>query len=130
VVGGVILIEHRVLLGHRDPSRAYYPDCWDVPGGHIEPGESEQDALQRELREELGINVDLGTRAVDFRLLGDDYDLMLWVVREWRGEIANNAPNEHTQLRWFTAGELRGLRLADTRYVELLAASISRYGSA
>lgn len=56
VVGA--LVDHgRVLLGHRHPSRRWYPDVWDLPGGHVEQGESEVAALVRELREELDVRV-------------------------------------------------------------------------
>jgi 8-oxo-dGTP diphosphatase len=57
VVGAVLVDRSRVLLCHRRPDRAWYPDVWDLPGGHLEPGESSLAALGRECREELGIDV-------------------------------------------------------------------------
>ena len=47
----------RVLLGHRHPARRWYPDCWDLVGGHVEPGEAPHQAIVRECREELGVRV-------------------------------------------------------------------------
>lgn len=52
-----VVTEGRVLLVHRHPSRENYPDCWDLPGGHVEPGESSEAAVRRELLEELGVTV-------------------------------------------------------------------------
>ena len=46
-----------MLLVHRSPTRAAYPDVWNLPGGHIEAGESSTQAITRELHEELGIVV-------------------------------------------------------------------------
>ena len=55
VVVGALVRDGRVLLGHRRPDKRAYPDVWDLPGGVMEDGESELDALARELREELGV---------------------------------------------------------------------------
>lgn len=54
IVSGLIIHEGRILLAKRrkDSLRG---DMWEVPGGKVEPGETERDALVRELKEELGI---------------------------------------------------------------------------
>ena len=54
VVVGALVRGGRVLLAHRRPDKHAYPDTWDLPGGVMEDGESEHEALVRELREELG----------------------------------------------------------------------------
>jgi 8-oxo-dGTP diphosphatase len=48
---------NRVLLCHRSARRRWYPDVWDLPGGHVERGELPGASLVRELREELGIDI-------------------------------------------------------------------------
>ena len=55
VVTGLLHRHGRVLLVHRSPTRHWYPDTWDLPGGHVEVEESPLEALVRELGEELGI---------------------------------------------------------------------------
>jgi len=52
-----LLHDHHVLMVHRRPDRQWYPDCWDLPGGHVEAGESPEQAVARECHEELGIRV-------------------------------------------------------------------------
>jgi 8-oxo-dGTP pyrophosphatase MutT (NUDIX family) len=52
-VTAALVREGRVLLVHRSPNRRAYPDVWDLPGGHIETGETELAALTREMHEEL-----------------------------------------------------------------------------
>jgi 8-oxo-dGTP diphosphatase len=55
VVAAVIVDdEGRVFVHRRGPQRSLFPGCWDLPGGHVESGETPLDALRRELEEETG----------------------------------------------------------------------------
>lgn len=58
MVGGAILRDGRLLTARR--RNGAYAGMWEFPGGKIEPGESSQDALRRELQEELGVEVEVG----------------------------------------------------------------------
>lgn len=118
VVAGALIRDGSVLLGHRHASRAWYPDVWDLPGGHVEPGESSRATLDRELREELGVQVRVADGPVQVRL--DDLSMDVWRVRAWAGTPANRAPEEHDEVRWFTAGQLSGARLAHPAYLPRL----------
>jgi 8-oxo-dGTP diphosphatase len=110
VVVGALVREGRVLLVHRNPNRLDYPDVWDLPGGHIEPGESELDALTRELHEELGVQIEPESVAHLCRLSEGrgERSLLLsaWLVGDWQGEPTNVAPDEHDEIRWFRPEEL------------------------
>ena len=105
-VAGVVISDGSVLLIHRSPLKRFYPGVWDLFGGHVERDESPEEALRREAREELGIDV-LATR-----WLGQFCDpvesavVHVYSVSSWEGEPVNAAPEEHTEMRWFDAGEL------------------------
>lgn len=55
IVAAVTVLADRILLGKRTPNREFFPNVWDVFGGHIEPDEERDQTLIRELKEELGI---------------------------------------------------------------------------
>ena len=105
-VAGAVIKDGRVLLVHRSPSARFFPDIWDLFGGHVDGGESLEEALRREAREELGIEI------FALRWLGQIYDpvepvvVHVYAVPSWEGEPFNAAPEEHTEVRWFGAGEL------------------------
>jgi 8-oxo-dGTP diphosphatase len=105
VVVGALVREDRVLLVHRSPSKRAHPGRWDLPGGVVEEGESELVALERELREELGVQVATVSTShlcrVVVRPAGEPVLLSAWVVREWAGLPVNAAPDEHDDIGWF-----------------------------
>ena len=122
VVSGLFRNDDRVLLCHRRLDRRWYPEVWDLPGGHVRDGEDPRVALVREMREELGIRVDLPTHGPETVIRDEDagFELSIWVFDMWDGEVANVAPLEHDDIRWFVIDEIDALSLADSRYVELL----------
>lgn len=103
----------RVLLVHRCPDRENYPDCWDVPGGHVEPRESPEDAARRECLEELGIHVH---DASSFPISCSNPRLRkhAFLATDWTGTPSNIAPDEHDDFGWFAVDELPTLRMADS----------------
>ncbi len=125
VVAGVLCRAGRALLVHRSPSRRWYPDVWDLPGGHVEPGEAPQRALEQELAEELGITA-IVTGEPFARLRGDDFVMDVWVLDQWRGEAANQDVEEHDALAWLTSDEMSALRLADARRPRLVRAALQQ----
>jgi 8-oxo-dGTP diphosphatase len=73
---------------------------WEFPGGKIEPGESAEEALTRELREELGIEAVIGPRITQLRHRyrnGATIDLQFFVVNQFAGTLDNRIFND---LRW------------------------------
>lgn len=58
IVGALVMRGGKLFAHRRAYDRKLFPGCWDVAGGHVEPGESLYDALVRELREETGWELD------------------------------------------------------------------------
>lgn len=110
VVVGALVRADRVLLVHRRPDKRANPDVWDLPGGHVEDGESELGALERELHEELGVQMTRGSASHLCRLTTGPADdpalLSAWLIADWRGTPANLAPDEHDGMAWFSLEEL------------------------
>ena len=99
-VGGLLVRDGEVLLGRRSDGREWLPGAWDVFGGHIDAGETPEDALRRELLEELGVHA-TGMRELGLLEAQDHgWRLRLFAVAAWSGEPANRQPEEHAELRW------------------------------
>ncbi|MGA2802922.1 MAG: NUDIX domain-containing protein [Acidimicrobiales bacterium] len=120
VVCGLLVRSGRSLFVHRNSSRTWAPDRWDAPGGHIERGESDFDALAREMFEELGVVVAPDGARLVARLTGAHYDARVFVIDAWSGEPENRAPEEHDDLAWFDAVQASRLVLADPELVDIV----------
>ena len=107
-VGALLVRDGRVLLGRRAQDRVWLPGAWDVFGGHIEAGETEETALRRELQEELGI-VPLAPAwmATIGGELPEPWRLNVYLVTAWEGEPHNRQEQEHCELRWCSLDEAR-----------------------
>ena len=125
VVAAMLVSGGAVLLCHRSTDRQWYPDTWDLPGGHIEPGESAERALVRELQEELGIALVEPLGHHSFSRSTEEFDLRVWLPSRWRGSPSNCAPHEHSEIGWFTAEDVLSLRLADPGYRQWIAEALA-----
>ena len=114
----------RVLLQQRPPGKPM-AGLWEFPGGKVEPGETPEAALVRELEEELGIETQescLAPASFASEPLGDRHLLLLlYVCRKWRGVAeARHA----TALAWKRPAQMYGLDMppADLPLIGLLDA--------
>jgi 8-oxo-dGTP diphosphatase len=127
VVAAILRRGDQLLLCHRSPGRRWYPDVWDFPGGHVRPGEHPEDALRRELAEELGAELEGvdGSPVLHRVDPQTGLDLTVWVSWRWRGTVTNLQPEEHDAIGWFEEGQLAELRFADPSYLPLLRRLLS-----
>ncbi|MFN3945414.1 MAG: (deoxy)nucleoside triphosphate pyrophosphohydrolase [Allosphingosinicella sp.] len=125
VAAALIDGEGRILLQQRPPGRAM-AGLWEFPGGKVEPGERPEQALARELGEELGIEVaedDLAPACFASAPVGERHMiLLLYLCRSWRG--GDPRALEATGLLWRRPAEMRGLAMppADAPLIDLLEA--------
>ena len=103
-MAAVIITAGRVLACERSgpPEVA---GRWEFPGGKVEPGESDQQALARECAEELGVRVEVGGRVgPDVSLAHGRAVLRVFAVTLLDGDMPR--PLEHASMRWLAADEL------------------------
>lgn len=118
VVGGVIVDDlfapSRVLAARRTRPPSLR-GRWEFPGGKVEPGESPQEALTRELREELGISVDVGAELVEpdrgTWQISKDLEMRLWFASITDGDPL--AGDSHDELKWLDADSLDSVNWLD-----------------
>ncbi|MFD5365971.1 (deoxy)nucleoside triphosphate pyrophosphohydrolase [Streptomyces sp. NPDC127103] len=103
VVAGALYDRGRLLAARRS-APVELAGRWELPGGKLEPGESPEAALVRELREELGVEVEPGERIPGEWPLKPGYVLCVWTARLLSGEP--RPLEDHDALRWLTRSEL------------------------
>ncbi|MFZ2998230.1 (deoxy)nucleoside triphosphate pyrophosphohydrolase [Sphingobium sp.] len=124
VAAALIDADGRVLLQQRPPGKAM-AGLWEFPGGKVEPGETPEAALIRELEEELGIETHascLAPATFASEALGQRHLLLLlYVCRKWQGmPEARHA----TALQWVRPTQMYGLEMppADLPMIGILEA--------
>lgn len=119
----ILIKKGHVLLGKRSANREYYPDAWDVFGGHALLNESPEETLVRELQEELAVtptNFYLATVVKEPK--PESYgegEFYIFIVNEWLGDIRLNN-TEHQCVDWFNLEQAARLDLADAAILPLL----------
>lgn len=134
IVGVIIRsFDGKVLLGKRDPSsNGVYGDCWQLPGGGVEPDEDLIRAGTREVLEETGLDLSL----LEFKLIDDvgtgesekvlptgervlcemKFYIFLVEVPEVSNVTATVLGDEFACLKWFNADEIRNIKLVPDGY--------------
>ncbi|MEU4337651.1 NUDIX domain-containing protein [Micromonospora lupini] len=110
---GALIVDRdgRIFFQRRSPQRRLFPNCWDIVGGHLEPGEDIDEALRREVTEETGwvLSHVLG-QVGEYTYVGDDglarieYDFLVRVD----GDLDHPTleAGKHTEYRWLAEHEV------------------------
>ena len=105
----------QILLVRRATHRKWYPDHWDLVGGHVDKGEGIEKALIRESVEEVGL------RPTSFELIETIFEeddrkektpFHIYAVSGWTGKEAQLLGDEHSELGWFSWEQVRDLAIA------------------
>lgn len=105
VAAGILKKGKQILVGQR-PENNSLAGQWEFPGGKIELGESPEEALARELREELGIEAEIGELKLAVTHSYEDVGIIIlfYEVSYWKGEPK---PRHHHQIEWIYPEELK-----------------------
>ena len=110
VVACILLNKKRVLVSSR-PQKKIDSDFWEFPGGKLEINENDIEALQREMMEELSINISLqNISLLDHYLYSFNnfiIDIKFFVCLKWIGEII---PIENQDLKWVDLSEIKKIK--------------------
>ena len=98
--GAAILRDGRLLLVKR--LRAPEAGCWNLPGGKVDFGESVEDAVRREIAEELGVEIALDGSLGHVEMIGDGQHWVspIYAARLVKGEPVNAEPEKHAAVLW------------------------------
>lgn len=107
VVGAVIIEGEKILCAQRGPTKAL-PFKWEFPGGKIEAGESPQEALQREISEEMHCKIQIGEQ-IDYTAY--EYDFGIVHLKTFCCKLIEGSPilTEHVLIKWLYPHELASL---------------------
>jgi len=121
----VIKVAGRILIAKRDEA-AHLGGMWEFPGGKLRSGEQIEQALRREIREELGVDITCYRPLIRFpydypgrRLLLD-----VWQVSDYAGEVHGA---EHQEIRWIRPDEFQNYTFPPANAPIILAATLPTY---
>lgn len=128
VTAYIVSADGKILLGKKDPAKGgVYPDCLHNPGGGVDVGETDEDALSREVLEETGIDIRLGQKTlIDTTGVGEAektlktgekiiVEMHFYVFRVDLGKVSDKVElyprSDLIDLRWYPIQELENLKL-------------------
>ncbi len=108
MIVGLIVRDGRIFLARRASTKKIFPNRYEVPGGHVEPGETPQAALKREMREEFGIDVRVGSPVDSFTcyMNGEFCIEVGYFCYLDEGVEPKLNPEDHNESRWIEESEI------------------------
>ncbi|MCX6565496.1 MAG: (deoxy)nucleoside triphosphate pyrophosphohydrolase [Candidatus Aminicenantes bacterium] len=121
VTAAVIENNGRILICRR-PEGKLFGGFWEFPGGKTEPGESPEESLGREIREELNLEIEIGERIGSFPYHDPPEGIVLTAFHALLRQPGEFVLREHADARWIFPGDLDGFSFApaDRPFVEIL----------
>ncbi len=127
VAAAILDANHRVLCAQRGVEERF-PYKWEFPGGKIEPGESPEEALKRELKEELSVETVIRKKIVSTSFAYDDFQLNLTL---FDAAISSGSitPQVHHDVKWLSFNEAEQLEWlpADVPLIEAVKRHYNPY---
>lgn len=101
----------KVFIGKRSKTKSFLPGKWELPGGHIEFGETVEEGLRRELREELNMEIILGNIYSEFTYMmneGNDHVIEVLYLATMKNPKQKISLNEesHDEYKWLSENEV------------------------
>lgn len=119
----IFIRDGQALLAQRRADKKNYAGLWDIPGGHLKKGETPEQALLREIDEELGVSISAFQPYASYDEIDPTsqklYRHHVFIVTKWQGEPQNCAPQEHAALGWFSAEQINTLALTPSTHRDL-----------
>jgi mutator protein MutT len=111
IAAGIIMRDGKIFIAQR-AKKDHLIGKWEFPGGKLEPEETLQECLKRELFEELGIHAEVGEHfcSVSFMLKETLWEMCTFKVTSFEGEITLN---EHSDMAWVTVEEMANYDFPD-----------------
>ena len=105
VTVAIIESENKILIAQRKANDNLFGGLWEFPGGKIEDGETPEECMARELKEELEIEVEVGTLITSnkHRYPNGIFELLAYKVEHISG---NFVLNDHDEVKWITIDEI------------------------
>ncbi len=123
VVAAALTNQEDEILLQRRPKGRSMAGLWEFPGGKVETGESPESAIIREIKEELGVDIE-SENLIPLTFASEDLDgrhllLLLYICRRWNGEPQ---PLESPEIAWVKTDDMRDLKMppADAPFIDAL----------